>query len=258
MADPNAWNKTEAAREWRKAHKERLRREAGKPTRAEYFAQRAAAKAARAEARAAERTARAAERETRVLHDSHVRKWDRIAESKEQRLSLDKARALLSYDPMTGEFRWASSHGNVVAGSPAGNQVASGYMVVGLAGEKYRAHRLAWFITHGAWPAGTIDHINGDRADNRLANLRDVPHAINMQNIRKPTAANKSGVLGVYWSERRQGWMAAISVDGKKKDAGPFKTMERAVAARQRLKDRWHADCPDGPSPHSGPVQMST
>lgn len=163
--------------------------------------------------------------------------------NKEQDISAEMLRALVSYDPATGVFCWRSSAGGVMPGSVAGNLNSNGYEVLGLAGTKYRKHRLAWLYVHGVWPNGTIDHIDGNRKNNALSNLRDVPKQLNNQNRVRPGRANASGFLGVYWSEKRKGYLGQVSVDGKKKRRGPYKTLERAYQAYVELKRIHHEGC---------------
>lgn len=163
--------------------------------------------------------------------------------NKEELLTAEWLRSVLEYNPDTGVFTWLSSHGGVSAGSIAGNVNSTGYAVVGLKGVKYRQHRLAWLYVHGHWPAETIDHIDCNRTNNRLSNLRAVSPGINKQNFRTPTAANTSGFLGVYWSERRQGFMASVGLHKKGKRRGPYRTAERAYAAYVDLKRTHHEGC---------------
>ncbi len=87
----------------------------------------------------------------------------------------------------------------------------------------------------------TIDHINGDKVDNRLENLRLVSHGENLQNIRKPMRNNTSGFLGVCRSGGK--FMATISVNGKSLNLGSFDKPEAAHAAYVAAKRRLHACC---------------
>ena len=101
----------------------------------------------------------------------------------EEPLTAEMLRSLLSYDPETGEFRWRISRGRVSVGDIAGshpNRV--GYLRIMLGDVEYRAHRLAWLYIYGKWPELVIDHIDRNKTNNRIANLRDVSHAENMRN----------------------------------------------------------------------------
>ena len=88
-------------------------------------------------------------------------------------ITADELRSILHYNPLTGVFtRIRSAHPHrvgVVVGS-----VSHGYILIGLLGKRYRAHRLAWLYVYGTWPKHDIDHINRNRSDNRICNLRDV------------------------------------------------------------------------------------
>lgn len=182
--------------------------------------------------------------------DGHVVAWSqhccqtrRKASRKDVRVTVERLRELLTYGPCTGVLRWRVGYGKAFAGSVAGARTWAGYMAVGIDGEKFRVHRVAWAIAHGAWPTKTIDHLDGDRCNNKLFNLREVSQAVNAQNIRKPTSRNTSGYLGVYWSERHGGWMASLGIAGKTKRRGPYKTPERAFDAYVDLKRRHHEGC---------------
>lgn len=97
-------------------------------------------------------------------------------------LSFARASALLEADPIAGTLRWkpaSGRHGLAGATRPA---EPCNYRNVVIDGRGYKAHRLMWLLCTGAWPEFVVDHINGDRHDNRLANLRDVPHAENQRN----------------------------------------------------------------------------
>lgn len=105
------------------------------------------------------------------------------------------------------------------------------------------AHRLAWLLHYGSWPSRHIDHINGDRADNRIANLRECDDAENQQNLRAATAASKSGLLGVTTRTYRNGavrYAASIQVDGTKRYLGVYGTPEEAHSAYRAAKRQLH------------------
>jgi hypothetical protein len=156
-------------------------------------------------------------------------------------LTAGRLRELLDYDPGTGVFRWRANRGRVRAGGVAGSLSVSGYLKARVDGRSHWAHRLAWLYVHGEWPRGGIDHINGDRSDNRIGNLRDVPQRINAQNRRTARRDNtSSGLLGVDWHAHRQRWRARIRLRGGRLDLGHFDTPEAAHAAYVEAKRRLH------------------
>jgi hypothetical protein len=160
-------------------------------------------------------------------------------------LTPELLRETLSYEPETGIFTWVRGRHGRRIGEQAGSLHSSGYIYVGAQGKKYSAHRLAWFFMTGKWPVAQIDHINGNRADNRIENLRDVSMGINMQNMRKAQVNNKSsGLLGVRKSSHTQGkWLAEIWVDGRRKHIGVFSNPECAHEAYLNEKRKIHPGC---------------
>jgi hypothetical protein len=169
--------------------------------------------------------------------------------SKHKHPTAQQARELLGYDPETGILRWKprplssfpnvriakswnAKHAGKVAGSVTASTARYKRKQVWLKTKAYYAHRVAWLITHGEWPAGQIDHINGDATDNRIANLRVVDHTTNMRNTRLPKG-NTSGVIGVSWRKDTNKWGARIQVNGKYRSLGYFTDFDDAVAARK-------------------------
>lgn len=123
------------------------------------------------------------------------------------------------------------------AGKPALESVdASGHMTGRIFNKLFYAHRVVFALAHGHWPNETIDHINGDPADNRPANLRDVSHKENLRNQRTPTI-NTSGHMGISFNRRLQKWAAHITVDGKFKHLGFFREINDAIAARDTARN---------------------
>ena len=92
-------------------------------------------------------------------------------------LTAALARERFRYDQQTGIL-----YRRHTLAEKVGKAKSNGYLVVSAGGKNYQAHRVIWLITHGRWPAGDIDHINGIKTDNRLANLRDVSHKTNARN----------------------------------------------------------------------------
>ena len=156
-------------------------------------------------------------------------------------LTLHRLRDVVAYDKATGVFVWrvaASQRASV--GAEAGRE-SQGYRVIGIDGARYLAHRLAWFHVYGDWPIGQIDHINGNKSDNRIGNLRDVSRQVNNQNIRTAQRDSRSGILGVR--VEGAGFTARLKVDGKSLHIGSFRTEDEASAAYIAAKRKHHAGC---------------
>jgi hypothetical protein len=105
------------------------------------------------------------------------------------------------------------------------------------------SHRLAWLLATGAWPTAQLDHINGDKTDNRLVNLREADNETNGQNIRKAKRNSKSGFLGVVHEKRGDGYVAYLRVEGRTKNLGTYRTPEEAHAVYVQTKRQLHAGC---------------
>jgi hypothetical protein len=139
---------------------------------------------------------------------------------------------ILQYDPETGHFKWRSGK---KAGQVAGWVSGIGYHQLFINYRQYYAHRLAWLYMTGVMPTSEIDHINGDRLDNRWLNLREVTHANNVVN-RGVSKTKKSGLpLGVCLKEdgRAKRYFAKLKTNGKSYFLGHFYTAEEASAAYQ-------------------------
>ena len=158
-------------------------------------------------------------------------------------LTQQALKQALSYDRNSGSFVWIKKNAKgVKAGTSAGsNKCADGYARIKLFGQPYMAHRLAWFYENGHWPDNLIDHINGNKMDNRMINLRDVTHSVNLQNQRGPRSNNKSGFLGV--KAHNWGWMSQIKNHKQTIFLGTFATPELAHAAYVKAKRIHHAGC---------------
>lgn len=139
-------------------------------------------------------------------------------------LTLEKVRSVLRFDPDTGVFTWIKSPTNKVkAGSRAGTfHKALGYWAISVFGHRTYCHRLAWFYMYEEWPQ-EIDHINGDRADNRIANLRSATKKQNCEN-KAMHPRNTSGFRGVHQCPKTKMWVARITNHGRGKYLGHFKT----------------------------------
>ena len=95
---------------------------------------------------------------------------------------LTTLRATLHYDPDTGKFTRKIARGSKAVGDEPGSFNPVGYWQIGVCGRTYTAQRLAWYYTTGEWPEHDIDHINRDKLDNRIANLRAISRSENLKN----------------------------------------------------------------------------
>ena len=151
-------------------------------------------------------------------------------------LTQQRLKELLTYDLETGDFFWIKNRGPVKIGDKAGSKHKDGYLHIFIEGKHYLCHRLAWMYVHGEWPKKCIDHINGNKKDNRIKNLRDVEVSQNMHNQVNPQKHNHSGMLGVSWKKSNNKWVAQISVNKKKKHIGYFDERHDAQQAYLKAK----------------------
>lgn len=149
-------------------------------------------------------------------------------------------KSLLSYSAETGHFHWKVPRRNIAVGDLAGCVNQKGYRYIGVGGKLYRANRLAWFYCYGEWPEFQVDHINGDRLDDRIENLRDVPPHGNQQNRRAGNKNSSSRLLGVSWNGATNSWRAQISVGRKTRHLGLYETEQDAHRAYLDAKSTYH------------------
>lgn len=155
----------------------------------------------------------------------------------------DFLRTLFAYDERTGDLVRLTAptyknHVGQIAGSVCKH---SGYRVVKIKSRRYPVHRIVWALVHGCWPQHEIDHINGIKTDNRIANLRDVPHQVNVQNLRSKTSSSSTGMLGV--GPKGSKWRARITVNGVPRTLGTFTSQDDAQAAYVEAKRSLHVGC---------------
>lgn len=167
--------------------------------------------------------------------------------------SQEYLRQLLDYDPETGVLTWkartpemfsadgrdpqwkARNWNSKLEGKEAFNvKSPNGYLASLLNGKRLYAHRVIWAWFHGYWP-GYIDHINGDRADNRLSNLRVTTKVKNQRNVRY-TKPSKSGVVGVNWFKQTSKWSVSIGCNGRSVWLGCYEDKLDAIAVRKEAE----------------------
>lgn len=157
-------------------------------------------------------------------------------------LTVDRLRQLVDYNPTAGEF---TRNGKPMPTWRAGRY---GRIQIDVDGRLRYAARVAYAHYHGRWPSGQVDHINGDHADNRIANLRDLTNAQNAQNRRRARSDNSTGYLGVSFDRRKveNPYRARIQVDARMVSLGYFATAEEAhnayLVAKRELHPYWVED----------------
>ena len=144
---------------------------------------------------------------------------------------VSSIRGAYTYDPETGALT-VNKTGRIASG-----RNRHGYILVQHKGTKFYAHRIAWLLSTGEWPSGQIDHINGDRSDNRRANLRDVSRSENLQNRTK--SRNSTGYIGVTYLPKEGLYQARIFA-GRSYSLGRFRTAEKAHLAYLEAKKQLH------------------
>ena len=170
----------------------------------------------------------------------------RTPRGEHERVAPEILRRLLTYDPETGRLYWRARTRDLCGDETAWKRwnrnyagteaftarTTAGYLKGKVLDKTCLAHRVAWAIVHGAYPAEHIDHINHDKTDNRLVNLRAVSGAENHKN-RKLPQDNKSGMVGVLRDVTRARWRAYFCADSKRTTLGYYHCFARAASARK-------------------------
>jgi len=146
-------------------------------------------------------------------------------------ISHERASELLACDFNTGELTWKVSRKKASKGSVAGCPNKAGYLKTFIDGKSYYNHRLVYLLYHGYFPENFVDHINRNKSDNRVSNLREVSRSCNLRNTGNPKN-NTSGVKGVYFLKKENKWAAKIPLNKKMRSLGIYKSKEEAICAR--------------------------
>lgn len=160
---------------------------------------------------------------------------------------VEELKSLFDYEPDSGRLVWKvtrrSRGGKIAPGVEAGSLSAAGYLELKVSGFRTYVHRVAWAIYYGTWPRGNIDHKDGNKVNNAIANLRDCPQRINNENQRKRRSDNTSGFSGVMWRTDKKRWCVVIQVNGKRFRRGGYSTPEEAHEAYLKAKRELHEGC---------------
>lgn len=148
-------------------------------------------------------------------------------------LTVERLRSILDYNPETGKFWWTKNYSGRIR--PFRVRHGEAYLKISIDGKAYLAHRLAWFHVHGQWPDGNIDHIDHNRTNNAISNLRIATQSQNSANSRIATN-NTSGVKGVSKNDK------AFSASLAGKSLGSFATIDEAAAAYARAAKETYSE----------------
>ena len=146
-------------------------------------------------------------------------------------MNREEISELLSYNPDTGDLTWNVRRGSARAGKVVNTLNSDGYIIIGINYKRYQAHRIAWLLHYGEWPEKDIDHINLNKADNRINNLRLCDDSENQCNVTKKSGNYTSTLKGVDLHKKSGLWRARIRLRGRRVELGYFKTQEAAHAA---------------------------
>lgn len=153
----------------------------------------------------------------------------------EKKLTQNRLKEVLHYDPETGIFRWRRRKAGITHGGIAGT-LCNGYVSIGIDGVHYPAHRLAWLYQKGYIPSDLeIDHRDRVRNNNHFDNLRLTSHLCNIRNCSK-RSDNTSGITGISWDKQHKKWRAHITILGKHMALGRF------LSKTDAIKMRWEAE----------------
>lgn len=151
-------------------------------------------------------------------------------------LTQRRVKEILDYDPDTGVFTRKISNRSDRVGKEPGSRNTKGYIQIRIDGKLQVAHRLAWLYVYGVLPVDQLDHINGDKTDNRITNLREVTNKQNQENI--PLQINNtSGYRGVSYVSNYGKYRAYVCHHLTTYNLGYFDTPEEAAVAAKRGRD---------------------
>lgn len=172
-----------------------------------------------------------------------------------EKLDVSVLRKLLRYEPDTGKLYWhertpdmfkdgkhSAEHNcarwNIrFAGKEAFTASSYGYKVGDIFGSRQSAHRVAYAISHGHWPKDAIDHIDGNRANNCIDNLRAVTWKENHMAMRVNRKSASSRFRGVSWDKKRKKWLSSIVANSKQKNLGRYESEHEAARAYDRAAE---------------------
>ena len=163
-------------------------------------------------------------------------------------IEVSKLHEYFTYDPESGLFTWKMRDG--VSPQWIGKHAfkrafttitPSGYYLCSIGSVRILAHRAAWAMQHGEWPIDCIDHINCDKLDNRISNLREATKSTNGMN-RGRQSNNSSGHKGIHFDESRGKWIVQLSINGKRVVMKRFTELNDALIAHKEALEIYHGE----------------
>lgn len=164
-------------------------------------------------------------------------------------LTQKRLKEVCDYDPNTGSLLWKEPGKKRVVGERVGSLGSHGYLETSIDYHRCLVHRLVWLWHHGEFPAEHTDHINHDRVDNRIENLRSVTNRQNNFNQRKRIKRTSSRYKGVSWNTRRRKWKAAIKLGNKHLTIGYYASEFEAALKYNQVATEYY-----GPYAHLNSV----
>jgi hypothetical protein len=156
-------------------------------------------------------------------------------------MNINELKSLFRYNPDTGEIFWIAKGKGKIKKKAAGSKLHSGYTGICIGKKRVLAHRIAWALHHDKWPEQFIDHINGEKSDNRIVNLRECTLLQNGKNCKKKSN-NTSGHTGVYFDKSTNNWKASIKVNWKNISLGRFANIEDAIKIRKEAEEKYFGE----------------
>ena len=154
-------------------------------------------------------------------------------------IDLEILESLLDYNADSGEIKWTYANSkNTNKGKVAGTKLSNKYIRIFIYGKLYQAHRLAWYMYYGKEPEYGLDHIDGNKHNKAIDNLRDIPQSGNAKNS-SLSKANSSGFTGVTFMRRSKKWRSRIMVDGSDIHLGFYDDKQKAISARVRANRKY-------------------
>jgi hypothetical protein len=145
------------------------------------------------------------------------------------------------FDYKDGQLYWKKgSRNGIKPGTKAGVYHSSGYLVIRIFGKRYRTHRLIFMMHHGQYPV-CVDHIDGNKLNNHIENLRGCDHNQNMHN-RKISSNNKSGIKGIIWHKSAKKWWPQLMINSKRLNLGMYDDLELAELVIKEARNLYHGD----------------